>query len=91
MWKRYIKYICINNNEIKTNFERINEENNFEKRINNYLKDELIEDIQFLNEEIWSATKIQYNVTRIEISISNNKKIIINLDESLSFMKIIIY
>ena len=85
------KYIFINNNEIKTKFERINEENNFEKRINNYLKDEIIEDIQLLNEEIWSTPKIQYNVTRIEISISNNKKMVINLDESLSFMKIIIY
>lgn len=85
------KYIFINNNEIKTKFERINEENNFEKRINNYLKDDIIEDIQLLNEEIWSTPKIQYNVTRIEISISNNKKMVINLDESLSFKKIIVY
>lgn len=83
------KYIFINNNDIKSKFERINEENNFEKEINKYLKNEMIEDIQFYNEEIWSRPRTQNNITRIEILISNNKKIIINLDESLSFMKII--
>lgn len=83
------KYICINNNDIKSKFERIEEENNFEKDFNKYLKGEIIENIQFYNEEIWSKPRTQNNITKIEISISNNKKIIINLDESISFMKIV--
>lgn len=82
------KYIFINNNDIKSKFERINAENNFEKEINKHLKNEMIEDIKFYNEEIWSRPRECNNITRIEILISNNKKIIINLDESLSFMKI---
>lgn len=82
------KYIFINNNDINSKFERINEENNFEKEINKYLRDETITDVQFYNEEIWSRPRIQHNITRIEILISNNKKLVINLDESLSFMKI---
>jgi hypothetical protein len=83
------KYIFINNNDIKSKFERINEENNFEKEINKHLKNEMIENIKFYNEEIGSRPRTQNNITRIEILISNNKKIIINLDESLRFMKII--
>lgn len=82
------KYIFINNNDIRSKFERIDEENHFEKEINKYLKDETIEDILFYNEEIWSRPRTQNNITRIEILISNNKKLIINLDESISFMKI---
>lgn len=84
------KYIFVNNNTIESKFDRISEENNFERDINKYLKDEKIENILFYNEEIWSRPRTQNNITRIEIIISNNKKIIINLDESLSFMKIVI-
>lgn len=83
------KYIFINNNDIKSKFERIDEENNFEKEVNKYLKGETIENIKFCNEEIWSRPRTHNNITKIEISISNNKKIIINLDESISFMKIV--
>ena len=80
--------IFVNNNEVKSNLERINSENYFENELNNYLKNEIIEDIQFYNEQIVSKPKTECNVTRIEIVISNNKKIIINMDESLSFMKV---
>ena len=83
------KYIFVNNNTIESKFDRISGENNFEKDINKYLKDEKIENILFYNEEIWSRPRTQNNITRIEIIISNDKKIIINLDESLSFMKIV--
>lgn len=82
------KMIFVNNNEIKSKFERINSENYFENELNNYLKNEIIEDIQFYNEQIVSKPKTECNVARIEIVISNNKKIIFNTDESLSFIKI---
>lgn len=84
------KYIFINNNDVKSKFERINVENNFEKEINKHLEKEIIEGIKFYNEEIWSRPHIQNNITKIEILISNNKRIIINSDESLCFMKVVI-
>ena len=47
------------------------------------MKNEIIEDIQFYNEEISSKPHVKNNITRIEIKIS------IKCDESLCFMKII--
>lgn len=83
------KYIFVDNNDIDSKFERIDEDNRFEKKINKYLKNEIIEDIQFYNEEIFSKPHVKNNLTRIEIKISNNKKISIKCDESLCFMKVI--
>ena len=65
----------------------------FKQDIKAYLDDLFInhiEDIQFYNEAIPAKISSEYNITRIEIIISNNKKIIIKCDESLSFMKITI-
>ena len=84
------KYIFVNNNDIDSKLARVEEKNRFEKKINKYIKNETIEDIQFYNEAIPAKISSEYNITRIEIIISNNKKIIIKCDESLSFMKITI-
>lgn len=77
------KYIFVDNNDIESKFERIDKDNRFEKKINKYLKNEIIEDIQFYNEEISSKPHVKNNITRIEIKIS------IKCDESLCFIKII--
>lgn len=77
------KYIFVDNNDIDSKFERIDKDNRFEKKINKYLKNEIIEDIQFYNEEISSKPLVKNNITRIEIKIS------IKCDESLCFIKII--
>lgn len=83
-------YIFVNNNEISSEFEKIDEENNFKTKINEYLKDETIEKIDFQNVEIWTQPKTRCNCTKIEILISNNKKLTITSDESLCFMKILL-
>lgn len=84
------KYIFVNNNDIETKFERIYSENRIEKSMNEYCAGEIIEDIIILNEQISTKSKTENNITKIIIKLSNDKRITINMDESLSFMKLTI-
>ena len=66
------KYIFVDNNDIDSKFGRIDKDNRFEKKINKYLKNEIIEDIQFYNEEIFSKLSNFFFFSRRRVSSSSS-------------------
>lgn len=82
------KYIFVNNNEVTSKYERIYDDNRFLQNIKKNLIHEKIEKIELKNKDISSFSKVTQCITMIIIYLSNNKKIIIDLDESLNNMRI---
>lgn len=83
-------YIFVDNNKIKSEFTRMDKDNRFQAQLEKSIINQKIINIELLNEEICAKVKTIYNITKIVITFKNNKKIIIDLDEALSNMRITI-
>lgn len=84
------KYIFVDNNKAKSDLEKLYEGNRFETQLKKSIIDKKITKIELLNEEICAKQKEEKNITKIVITLDNNKKVTIDADEALTNMKITI-
>ena len=82
------KYIFINNNKEVSNYEKLDKNSYFEKKLKEKLIGQKIIDIKLKNKIKDLAPKAHANITVIEITLSNQCKLIIDMDESVSFMRL---
>lgn len=88
------KYIFVNNNDIVSDYEPLKEtncitkENTFGYSLKDYIQDEKIIEILLTDYPIYSAPKTTIHTTVIAIKLTGNKEIIVNTDETASFMKV---
>lgn len=90
------KYIFVNNNEVVSDYEPLKEtnsvtkDNTFEHSLQEYAQNEKIIKISFADFPINLAPKTTAHTTMITIELTNNKAIKIKMDETASFMKVIL-
>ncbi len=82
------KYIFINNNKEVSKYEKLDKNSYFEKKLKEKLIGQKIIDIKLKNKIKDLAPKTHANITVIEITLSNQCKFIIDMDESVSFMRL---